>query len=445
VNALRSDSQATPQGQLPVLLATSNGTGLGHLTRQLAVVLGLADRADATIFSLSTGLPIVSDLGMRGEYCPSYDRGWIPRARWHGYLRDRLVALVEETGARLVVFDGVVPYLGVLWARAAVPEVAFVWMRRGMWRRRSSTSALASRPFFDLIIEPGDLATSADDGPTAQLGDSVHVPPVMLQEFMPALSRGEAAAELGLDPDRPTALVTLSSGRLNDVDTAGAAAVRALLADPEWQVAVTRSHVAQGQVPLIDPTRVVALRGVYPLSRYLTAFDAAVGAAGYNTFHEMLLSGIPTLFVPNRFSETDDQVARAQWANANGLALVANELDVRDVEAQASRLHNEGERKQLAGACATLPPATGGTATAEALLDLMRGYTGHRPTLWERVRVAELVGKAAAVRALGGFGSSLVRRALGKPAQVGPLRAPPPCPVATVGYQLWQRIEPIRR
>ncbi len=62
------------------------------------------------------------------------------------------------------------------------------------------------------------------------------------------------------------------------------------------------------------------LRATYPMSRYFAAFDAAVAAAGYNAYHELIELGVPSLFVPMH-RETDDQPARARWAEAAGLGL----------------------------------------------------------------------------------------------------------------------------
>ena len=117
-----------------MLLVTSNGTGMGHLTRQSAVARALGDRADVVVLSLSSGLPVVLEQGLRGEYLPSYQRPWFPRSDWHRYLADRLVALVEELGATVVAFDGVAPYRGLILARRRLPGTAFVWFRRGLWR-----------------------------------------------------------------------------------------------------------------------------------------------------------------------------------------------------------------------------------------------------------------------------------------------------------------------
>ncbi len=68
------------------------------------------------------------------------------------------------------------------------------------------------------------------------------------------------------------------------------------------------------------PDGVVELDSTYPMSRYLRAFDATVSAAGYNAYHELIRFGVPSLFVPMR-RQTDDQEARARFAEASGVGL----------------------------------------------------------------------------------------------------------------------------
>lgn len=400
-----------PDASRPSLvLATSNGTGMGHLARETATALALGDRARCTVFSLSQALPVALGIGVAGEYCPSHHRGLFPVGDWHRYLADRIVALVEETGAKVFAFDGVAPYFGLVLARIALPDVAFVWVRRALWRPGANRRALRTRPFFDLVLEPGDLAAEDDRGATASLGDAVRLGPVTLLEQVRRLSRAEASAELGLDPDRPTALVTLRTDAL-DADTAAAAAVRAILARPGWQVALTRTPLTQGDLGM-DSDRIVALRGVFPLARYLSAFDAAVTEAGYNSFHEMLHAGVPSVFVPTRAAVTDDQEARAAWAARAGFALTAPESDPRRVGEVAGDLVSPGTREALAARCAELSAPTGAADAADALLGLAAGFTRHRISPTERVRRARLGLRPFAAKVLDpaavGYGRRLV-------------------------------------
>lgn len=413
-----------------IVLATSNGTGMGHLARQAAVGIALGDRAEPVVFSLSTAVHVVGRHGLRAEYCPSHHRGWMPHMVWHRYLGERVGALLEETAARVFVFDGVSPYLGLLRARAAHPDVAFVWVRRGMWRAGANERALAARPFFDLVVEPGDIASDADDGATASLEDAVRVPPITVLEQMPALSRSEAAAALGLDPDRPAALVTLGAGSINDVVTPAVEAIRAFLADPDWQVAVTRAPLAKAGLPPEDAARVRELVDVYPLARYLSAFDAAVSAAGYNAVHELLPARVPTVFVPNTSTATDDQVTRSQWTADVGLALRADGSPG-SIASAVKGLLDPATRERLKLLCAQLPAHTGASATASLLSDLAQTFDGHRASTGERLRTVDLAARAAAMRGLGPHGTTLVRRALGRVAVAGPSRPLAIHPVVT--------------
>jgi hypothetical protein len=60
----------------------------------------------------------------------------MPRKLWDAYLRDRLLALIEETDAQVLSFDGVVPYPGVIGAKLKKNDLALVWVRRGLWQKK---------------------------------------------------------------------------------------------------------------------------------------------------------------------------------------------------------------------------------------------------------------------------------------------------------------------
>jgi glycosyl transferase family 28 len=406
-------------GPPTVVLATTNGKGMGHLSRQLALALASLGGMDPVIFSLSSAVPVVGDYGVRAEFCPGALRGQVPRPYWDAYLADRIVALIKETEASAFVFDGVYPYDGVLRALRRLPDVPFIWSRRAMWQKGKNVRALRYRRLFAAVLEPGDLAEPGDVGPTVGLDDARRLMPVTLVGNVPAVPRDQARQELGLDPDRPALLLTLGSNRRTDLHTAYEQTLRRFI-EAGWQVAVTSSPLKE-HAPAIGPTKVIR---VFPLAKYLTAFDAAVSASGYNAVHESLYSALPTLFVPNPDAVTDDQVTRARVIAGQGLALSADPNRPREFEAALERLLDERVRARLIASCSDLEPTTGATEAARAVIGLAAGT---RPAGSERVDAAALHAQRFTRRVVGKVLPAPVMKMLGgapKPRRLTDLRGP---------------------
>jgi hypothetical protein len=213
-----------------IILATSNGVGMGHLARASAIALALKEYANPIIVSMAGGIAEIPEfLGIRCEYIPGRDRLWMSREKWDVYLRDRLTALVDETGAKVLSYDGVVPYPGVIAAKFGHPKLALVWVRRGLWQKKPQRSVLSLQSrMMDHIVEPGDIARSYDFGPTARRKDATLSAPVSLFQKTDALTRDEARKVLGLDLNRPAVLVQLGTGD-NDVNEKMKAALSGLL------------------------------------------------------------------------------------------------------------------------------------------------------------------------------------------------------------------------
>ncbi len=346
---------------------------MGHITRQLAIALSLGEDHQATLLSLSKGLPMVEQMGIRAEYCPSFDSPWIAADEWNRYLRDRLSALIEETRADAVVFDGVAPYLGIGMAAARHRDVAFVWMRRGNWKSGVNTAQLKKLSYFDLVVEPMDLAGS-EPLPHGR-ADFERVPPISLVGAVESMARDDARLALGLPLDKPVALVTLGSGMLGEVAEPGAAATRVILDETDWEVAVTRPSLARNLVPLGSSERVHELGGVYPLVRYLKAFDLAISSAGYNAVHELLPAGLPTILVANTATRTDDQSSRAFGVAAAGLALAVDDHDLTGLRDSVIKLLDETSRLELAAAASDTGTQVDGAHEAARLVsDYAEGY-----------------------------------------------------------------------
>ena len=385
-------SSASP-APLPVVLITSNGVGMGHLTRLLTMAISVPDHVEPVILSLSGALPTVRTAvaagrlpelgGVRTEYCPSRKSGWLPKGGhsrrlrevhpaygWEPYFEERIRALVAETGARLVLFDGVVPYAGLRAARRALPGTAFVWMRRGMWRAGVGDEWLEHSDLFDLVIEPGDFAVAGDVGLTAIRRDATRVAPMSIADAIATHDRAEARRALGLDPDRPALLLTPGTGALEDVGGPVRVALEVVRRQaPEWQVAVTSPALARHGVGAGDDD-VVLLTDTFPLARSLAAFDAAVSAAGYNSVHELLGAGIPTVLVPGQSLGTDDQPGRAATLEGEGVCLAVQPEDAGGMRAAMTRLLDPDTAAGVRAACRDLPATTGGAEAARLLVDL---------------------------------------------------------------------------
>jgi UDP-N-acetylglucosamine:LPS N-acetylglucosamine transferase len=362
-----------------IILATSNGVGMGHLARASAVALALKEVANPIIVSMAGGIAEVpSFMGIRCEYIPGKDRMWMNRQNWDIYLRDRLLALVEETNAKVLSFDGVVPYPGVVAAKNSNPNLKLVWVRRGLWQKKPQRFVLGLQSkMMDKVIEPGDIARAYDFGPTATRKDSVLTAPVSLFRREDAMTRDNARRALGLDLNRPTALVQLGTGD-NDVNEKVTAALSGLLGWKDLQVILTKAPVDKDGKSLAPEGLDLKVVRYFPLAKVLHAFDAGICATGYNGVHELLPAQVPTVFVSN-IRGTDDQEARAHWCNDFGFALRADQANLADITEKVKMLQDPDVRKRLSEKCAELPNTTGGQEIAAMLYELAVEQKPQRP------------------------------------------------------------------
>ena len=347
-----------------IILATSNGIGMGHLTRASAVASELKDFANPIIISMASGVVEVPKIAyVNFEYVPGRDRKWMGRFEWDKYLRDRIVALIDETDAKIVSFDGVVPYPGIIGIKSIRPKVKLVWVRRGFWQKTSQRHLLnLQSKMMDLIITPGDFGQSYDKGPTTGRSDSTVVKPISIYNRQTSLDKVAARNLLGLDQTRPVVLVQLGIGEA-DLNAKMTAALKGLITWPDLQVVLTKEPVTSTGENLAPAGLDMKVIRHFPLANVLNAFDAAICAAGYNSVHEELAANIPTLFIPNTRG-TDNQAERARWAADNKVALTVDQSNLDQITIMVSKLSDSKLRQELAKNCANLPQVTGATEVA---------------------------------------------------------------------------------
>lgn len=353
-----------------VLFVPSNGVGLGHVTRLLAIANRAKGRFLPLFATLAQAAAPIEAFGYQVEYIPSQSDTQAPLETWDGWFRAELERLIRGYDIDLVVFDGNNPTPGLVNAVLAQPPCRAVWVRRGMGKATPS-QFLDNARFFDLIIEPGEIAAERDTGPTSQRRhEATQVDPIRLLDPEQLLDRAEARQALGLDPERPSVLVQLGSGSHRDVVALVDTVVKCLAGFDGVQTVIAEWENGAASLSLWPGTRVVS--GL-PLSQYFNAFDFSISAAGYNTFHEVMAFGLPTIFIGNRHEAIDDQVARAQFAQDAGAALELGEDELFQLRSVCDVLFDPRAREVLRENSRKLARPNGAAAAADAIAELLGG------------------------------------------------------------------------
>ena len=220
----RPTTVAVPHAVAPrplrVLLMSSNGIGVGHLTRMLAIARRCPAPLEPVFVTLSQAVRVVREQGFLAEYLPFHTYLGCDIGRWNSFLREELNELISFYDPRVFVFDGHVPYGGLVGALDDNRQLASVWCRRGMWGSHQGAETIKRERHFDAVIEPGDLAESFDQGLTTRYRERTRtVAPIRLldpEEMLDA--RRGARRALGLRAQDPAALVLLGSGNNYDYE-----------------------------------------------------------------------------------------------------------------------------------------------------------------------------------------------------------------------------------
>jgi len=310
-----TDSEAA---KLPcVVLFNINGNGMGHMSTCLAYANRLRGRARPVFFSLASAIEMIHDMGFEADYFVSRFWSRATAWEWDRQLALRLGMMFERVRPEVVVFDGTWPYRGLLHAAAAYGVPRMVWSNLTLYKT-GTREVPVSKSNFDLVIQLGELGSGFTLEQEAKPARMVTIPPFTLLKDYELLDRKSARDELGLRHDGRHALISLGPGNLKDISGIGRGLIDEMTRRG-YTVVWARAPISASDVPLPDGVVPIA---VYPLARYMRAFDVFIGAAGYNTCCEVLQSGVPTLFVPNTLV-ADDQTRRAELVAQAAPAVVS--------------------------------------------------------------------------------------------------------------------------
>jgi UDP:flavonoid glycosyltransferase YjiC (YdhE family) len=356
-----------PGSSRPVMFVASNGVGVGHVNRLLAIARRLSKRIPAMFVSHAQAVRAIEGFGYLTEYLPS--AGYVGGSfeLWDQWFAFQLEQLIDTYDPAVVVYDGNNPSDGLIRAVASRPDCRLAWVRRGLWGELTSPFIDNAR-WCDLIVEPGELAGQPDDGITARRrAEALVVPPIRLLDAPELLSREAAAKALGLDPAKPAALIQLGAGYNRDIVSLIDELVGELQKVRDLQICI--AEWVNGAEGLALWSGIKLLRG-FPLSQYFRAFDFSIAAAGYNTFHDAIALGMPTIFIPNRHPAMDNQGARAEFAQSRQAAFELGEDDLGDLPELVTLMMDERARAFLNDKASQLWLENGAAPAADAIATL---------------------------------------------------------------------------
>lgn len=292
-----------------VLFVTSNGAGMGHITRCLAIASSGRTAFQSSFVTLSTSAEVIGKQGFEYLYFASSGTTGQPARVWNNNFYQFFNQLTCQNKFDAVVFDGTWIYRGLREVLDNKPDLKLIWLRRGLWKKTANVEQLPEmEAYCTKILTPWDIGQHLDHGALSRVNTQTAVRGIVLSEGE-LLSRKLALEALELDPSKHYALIQLGAGNINDIS------------ETRKKVIETIQRLSNGSVVPIIASSPLSVQKQnefssktirkYPISPYLLAFDFVVSAAGYNSIHELIRWNIRSLVIPNLDANTDDQQARA--------------------------------------------------------------------------------------------------------------------------------------
>lgn len=370
---------------LDVLFVTSNGAGLGHISRLYAIAKHLPVGRKIEFLTMSTAYERMAGSGFTFHYFPSGDAVEEPPETWNPIFRRYFLSLVRRVRPRLVVFDGTWVYMGITDVCRAF-GIPLVWVQRGLWKQEVDETSIQrhhAKSVVDHVIIPGDFAGSE----VVDVGKGIephYVAPIVMTDPHDLLDREAACQSLGLDPANRYVLLNLGGGSISDPDSIAFEALKLIHESADDLIPV--QVVSPLAEPSDCPPGLIQL-SAYPVMNFVRVFDAMVTAAGYNSAQEAVCMRIPSILVPNVNTITDDQARRARQLADQGLCWVAEGTEgTEGLRTAVEQLTDIDRRLAMRERLANIAPPIGASEAAVIVEDICK-HSG-----WQR-RAATLDGQ----------------------------------------------------
>lgn len=349
-----------------VLFIATNGAGLGHLTRCLAVARMLKRKSENTeIIFLTTSLALtaVQREGFTAYCIPSLMLiKNMSSGQWNAMLKTMMTELLQLYQFSAVIFDGAMPYASITAAMAGQKQIPRIWMRRGSEKNSDLVEKRnEAEKDFDFVIIPAEAGAALPEP------DEKHyyVNPVIFLNREELWSREEVRRYLKIPEGKLAVYVQMGAGNINDIDSDISKIVSELRKYKDIMIVLGESIIGN-ELRIIEDDIIIIKD--YPNSKYFNGFDFAVSACGYNSFHELLYFGVPTIYIPNMNTKTDDQYARAMIAQNNHAGIVVTGIGDSRLADAVSFLHDASNNQQMREQAGKFMTSNGSGEAADFIL-----------------------------------------------------------------------------
>lgn len=344
--------------QESILFIATNGAGLGHLTRCLAVarrIKKLRPELEIIFLTTSVALTTIHREGFTAYCIPSKMLiKNISSGQWNALLRTMMSELLQLYRFSAVVFDGAMPYAAITAAMAGQRQIPRIWIRRGSEKSAEITEKRDNaEKDFDYVIIPGEAGAPIKEND----GRHFYVNPIIYIDKEELWTRDAVRRYLKIPAGKKAVYVQMGAGNINDIHSDIYKIITALRKYPDIMIVLGESIIGD-ELKIIEDDIIVIKD--YPNSKYFRGFDFAISACGYNSFHELLFLEVPTIFIPNMNTQADDQYARAMIAQDLGVGIVVTDIGDEQFESAITRLYtnrNQQEKQQKRDSLCTVSGA----------------------------------------------------------------------------------------
>lgn len=349
-----------------------DGHGLGHLVRLLALARQVRRRTPQAEFLFLTGSEAASLLWQEGfahvkvpSFASTQHTGLRPRS-YLTLLHTLVPSVIAAYQPQVLVVDtfpgGVCDEL--------IPLLQ--WPLRRIFIYREAPPAICGSPIFQSLLRsyhqilaphtPGE-----EDLPAPANISLEYVGPMLLRSREESLGREAARRRLRLPHDRFLVYVGLGGGGDPEHDRTLSWILEQAPNFPHFHFACAWPPLQTTRNEAANPNANVTWLRYFPLAECWAAFDGAISAAGYNSSHELLHHGVPTIWTPQH-KKMDEQGRRAERFVQKGAGWLVSPYDSAALRIALEQLADKALRGAAADQARRLVTENGAEQAADAVL-----------------------------------------------------------------------------